>query len=98
MTMNEINQMVRKAIKPFYPTARVHKGKGTACGWCRIHVDVQKPLGCTCTGNGYCPACNAKWQEINDHVHSVVSGIPFYRYYDDMNYQSQQVNVSVSLI
>lgn len=69
---------VKQALKAVgYPDAKVGHGTGTAWGWLKIHVEVNRPKNCHCKERrtGFCLPCRNLWDEHRIRILRLASDV-----------------------
>jgi hypothetical protein len=100
MDVKARNKQVKAILSKQYGRGNVSVkgGRGTAHGWCEVYITIPRPEGCTCVPEGfYCQACKDAMNGKGKEAESLLSGVEFYKYPDDMGGDNKELLIQVSI-
>ena len=98
MDINTRNKQVKAILSKQFSHVSVTGGKGSAWGWCKVHIAIPRPKTCTCHGEGfYCQACKDVMNGKSKAAESLLADVEFYKYSDDMNSGYNCLSIDVSI-
>jgi hypothetical protein len=96
MNLNERNKQVKTKLSAIFgrENVSVKGGRGTAYGWCEVHINGGKRLS---NEEFYNQAERDLMNDLSRKAKEAIKGIEFYKWTDDMGFNDNELLIQVSL-